>query len=66
MFCLMTLKIIFRQNSKKFDLIGIPYQIILGSKSTSDKFEFKELNGKTEILSIEEIKNKLLKIRNLN
>ena len=51
---------------KKFDLIGIPYQIILGSKSTSDKFEFKELNGKTEILSIEEIKNKLLKIRNLN
>ena len=51
---------------KKFDLIGIPYQIILGSKSTIDKFEFKEVNGKTEILSLEEIKNKLLNKRNLN
>jgi prolyl-tRNA synthetase len=46
---------------KKFDLIGIPYQIILGSKSTDEKIEFKELNGKTEILSLEEIKKKLIK-----
>ena len=45
---------------KKFDLIGVPYQIILGSKSTEDKFEFKEIGGKTEALSVEEIKNKLL------
>jgi len=51
---------------KKFDLIGIPYQIILGSKSTNEKFEFKEINGKTESLTLEEIKNKLLKKRNLN
>ena len=51
---------------KKFDLIGIPYQIILGSKSTDDKFEFKEVSGKTESLSLEEIKNKLLNKRNLN
>jgi prolyl-tRNA synthetase len=51
---------------KKFDLIGVPYQIILGSKTENDKFEFKELNGKTENLSIEEIKNKLQKKRNLN
>jgi len=51
---------------KKFDLIGIPYQIIIGSKSSTDKLEFKEINGKTESLSIEEIKNKLLKKRNLN
>ena len=51
---------------KKFDLIGIPYQIILGSKSTDVKFEFKEVNGKTETLSIEEIKNKLLNKRNSN
>ena len=49
---------------KKFDLIGIPYQIILGSKSTDDKFEFKEVNGKTETISLEEIKNKLLNKRN--
>ena len=49
---------------KKFDLIGIPYQIIIGSKSNNDKFEFKELNGKTELLSLEDIKNKLLNSRN--
>tara|TARA_B100000686_G_C16551783_1_gene842966 strand:+ start:112 stop:972 length:861 start_codon:yes stop_codon:yes gene_type:complete len=51
---------------KKFDLIGVPYQIILGSKSTDDKLEFKEVNGKTENLSLEEIKNKLVNKRNLN
>jgi len=51
---------------KKFDLIGIPYQIILGSKPTNDRYEFKEVNGKTEILSFEEIKNKLIDKRNLN
>jgi len=46
---------------KKHDLLGIPYQIILGSKSTGNNFEFKEINGKTEIMSIEVIKNKLKK-----
>ena len=51
---------------KKFDLIGIPFQIILGSKSTGDKFEFKEINGKTEPKTIDEIKNILLNKRNLN
>jgi len=49
---------------KKFDLIGIPYQIIIGSKSFDDKYEFKEVNGKTETLSVEEIKKKLLNKRN--
>ena len=28
---------------KKHDLIGIPYQIIIGSKSENHMFEFKEL-----------------------
>ena len=51
---------------KKFDLIGVPYQIILGSKSTEEKFEFKDVNGKTQNLSIEEIKKQLLNKRNLN
>ena len=51
---------------KKFDLIGVPYQIILGSKSIKNKFEFKEVGGKTETLSIEEIINKLINKRNLN
>ena len=44
---------------KKHDLIGVPYQIIIGSKSEKDNFEFKELNSKSEILSLEKIKSKL-------
>ena len=44
---------------KKHDLIGIPYQIIIGSKSEEDKFEFKELKSKSELLSVENIKSKL-------
>ena len=51
---------------KKFELIGIPYQIIIGSKSTDDKIEFKEVNGKTESISLEEIVNILLNKRKLN
>jgi prolyl-tRNA synthetase len=41
---------------KKHDLIGIPYQIIIGSKSTNEKFEFKEVNSETKTLSLLEIK----------
>ena len=44
---------------KKHDLIGVPYQIIIGSKSDGDSFEFKELNEKSEILSLDNIKLKL-------
>jgi len=44
---------------KKHDLIGIPYQIIIGSKSEQDKFEFKELNSKSELLTLENIKSQL-------
>ena len=45
-------------------MIGIPYQIILGSKSYEGKYEFKEIDGKSEVLSLEEIKNKLLNKKN--
>ncbi|MAW17157.1 MAG: proline--tRNA ligase [Pelagibacteraceae bacterium] len=44
---------------KKHDLIGIPYQIIIGSKSEGDILEFKELNLKSEMLSLDKIKSKL-------
>ena len=44
---------------KKHDLIGVPYQIIIGSKSEENKFEFKELNSNSEMLSLENIKLKL-------
>ena len=46
---------------KKHDLIGIPYQIIIGSKSEEDKFEFKELNSQSKILSLDNIQIKLKK-----
>ena len=44
---------------KNHDLIGIPYQIIIGSKSEEDKFEFKELNSESELLSLDKIKSQL-------
>ncbi len=44
---------------KKHELLGIPYQIIIGSKSEGDNFEFKELNSKSEILNLQNIKLKL-------
>ena len=37
---------------KKHDLIGVPYQIIIGTKSEGNNLEFKELNSKSEILSL--------------
>ena len=46
---------------KKHDLIGIPYQIIIGSKTEQDKFEFKELNSEIQFLSLENIKSQLKK-----
>ena len=44
---------------KKHDLIGIPYQIIIGSKSEKNKYEFKELDSESEMLSLDSIKSKL-------
>jgi prolyl-tRNA synthetase len=46
---------------KKHDLIGIPFQIIIGSKSDQNNFEFKELNASSEMLSLEDIKSQLKK-----
>jgi|TARA_B110000438_G_scaffold297725_1_gene344597 prolyl-tRNA synthetase len=46
---------------KKHDLLGVPYQIIVGSKSQEDKFEFKEVNEDTEILNLKTILEKLTK-----
>ena len=47
---------------KNFDLIGIPYQIIIGSKMKKEEFEFKELGKEKEILSKIEIVNRLKEI----
>ena len=40
---------------KKFDLIGVPYQIILGKNSEQDLLEFKEIDKEAKLLSINEI-----------
>ena len=47
------------QKFKKHDLIGIPYQIIVGTKSTENKFEFKEVNSDSSFVDLKEIKSKL-------
>ena len=45
---------------KKHDLLGIPFQIIIGSKAKDNEFEFKEIDKESEMLDIKKI-IKLLK-----
>tara|TARA_A100001011_G_scaffold399119_1_gene506328 strand:- start:303 stop:1616 length:1314 start_codon:yes stop_codon:yes gene_type:complete len=40
---------------KKHDLLGIPFQIIVGSKSQKDLFEFKEIDKDSEMLDLNQI-----------
>ena len=40
---------------KKHDLLGIPFQIIIGSKSSKDLFEFKEVNSESKMLDLNQI-----------
>jgi prolyl-tRNA synthetase len=40
---------------KKFNLIGVPYQIIIGKKSNGDLLEFKEIGNETQNLSVKQI-----------
>ncbi|MDA7606614.1 proline--tRNA ligase [Pelagibacteraceae bacterium] len=44
---------------KKHDLIGIPYQIIIGSRSEENRFEFKEVGKEARLLNLEEIKEEI-------
>ncbi len=45
----------FSSKIKKMNLIGAPYQIIIGKKSDGDLFEFKEIGGETQNLPISKI-----------
>ena len=45
----------FSSKVKKFNLIGIPFQIMIGKKAEQSLLEFKELNEKTQNLKLEEI-----------
>ena len=40
---------------KKFKLIGIPYQIVIGNKSEGDLYEFNEIGAESKKLNIEKI-----------
>ena len=40
---------------KKMNLIGAPYQIIIGKKTEGDLLEFKEIAGETQNLSLDKI-----------
>ena len=40
---------------KKFNLIGVPYQVILGKNSTGTQLEFKEIGKETQNLTIDQI-----------
>ena len=48
---------------KKFNLIGVPFQIIIGNNSEGELFEFKEIGKDTQKIKIEEIVNKIETIK---
>jgi len=48
---------------KKFNLIGIPYQIIIGNKTEGNFLEFKEVDGETQNLNIDEIASQISKAK---
>jgi prolyl-tRNA synthetase len=45
----------FSAKMKKFDLIGVPFQIIIGKQSQGDLLEFKEIGKKTQALTLDQI-----------
>ena len=51
----------FSSKIKKFNLIGIPYQILIGKKSQGDLLEFKEIGKETQQLSLSQIADLLIK-----
>ena len=48
---------------KKFNLIGVPYQIIIGKKSEGDVLEFKEIGKDPRNLKIDEITKTLIELK---
>jgi len=48
---------------KKFNLIGAPFQIIIGKKSVENIFEFKEVDSESKNLSLEKIIEIINKIK---
>ena len=56
----------FSSKIKKMNLIGAPYQIIIGKKSDGDLLEFKEIGKETQNLSLTKIIEIIKKQKNSN
>jgi len=54
----------FSSKIKKMNLIGVPYQIIIGKKSEGDLLEFKETGGETQNLPLSKIIEIITKQKN--
>jgi len=54
----------FSSKLKKFNLIGAPYQIIIGKKSEGDLLEFKEIGKDSQHLSLSQITDLIIKQKN--
>ena len=53
----------FSSKIKKMNLIGAPYQIIIGKQTDGDLFEFNEIGGESQKLKIEEIASIIIKAK---
>tara|TARA_B100000963_G_scaffold291092_1_gene261056 strand:- start:41 stop:1375 length:1335 start_codon:yes stop_codon:yes gene_type:complete len=51
---------------KKMNLIGVPYQIIIGKQTDGDLLEFKELGKDSEKLKLKDIINKVIEQKVVN
>ena len=51
----------FSSKLKKFNLIGVPYQILIGKKSDGDLLEFIEIGKKTQNLTLDQITDLIIK-----
>ena len=54
----------FSSKLKKFNLIGIPYQILIGKKSNGDLLEFKEIGKETKHITLDQIIDLITKQKN--
>ena len=54
----------FSSKIKKFNLIGIPFQIMIGKKSEGNLYEFNEIGKEVKNISIEEIAKIIINKKN--
>ena len=56
----------FSAKIKKFNLIGIPYQILIGKRTEGDLFEFKEIGKDSKNLTIKQIADIIINKKKIN